>query len=125
MDEETGGAWLDREPRCLVHRRFSGRPPWRHGCGIDAQPVHEWAIAGGHGRSCDVCRDRRRDGRHAAGIVGRAVDREPVAMSLFSSPWSRYSGNDGAPTGRRQWPISSFITIQFQRFLSGCALPSG
>jgi hypothetical protein len=45
--------------------------------------VHGSAIAGGHGRDCDVCLARRRDALHGAGSVGGAADREPVAMSLL------------------------------------------
>ena len=87
MDEETGPAWLDREHRCLVRWSFSGRPYRRHGCGIVTQPVYGWVcVAGGRGRSRDARRARRHDDRHAAGIVGRAVGRQPVAMSLFSGP---------------------------------------
>ena len=84
MDEETGCAWLDREHRCLARRRFSGRPPRRHGYCNNAQPVMGRASLAATGGPRDVCRARRHDGGHAAGIVGRAVDREPVAMSLFS-----------------------------------------
>src|SRR5436190_12378155 len=85
MDEETGCAWLDREHRCLVLRRFSGRSTRRLGYGHDALPAYGWVfVAGGRGGSPDVCRARRPDGHHAAGIVGRAVGCEPVAMSSFS-----------------------------------------
>ena len=48
----------------------------------DTQPVHGQVVAGGHRRPRDVCRACRDDARHPDGGVGRAVDREPVAMSV-------------------------------------------
>ena len=68
--------WLDREHRRLARRGFSDRPPRRHGYSNHTQPVYGSVVAGGHGGDRDVCFARRHDGRHAAGIVGRAVDRD-------------------------------------------------
>jgi hypothetical protein len=84
MVEETECAWLDREHRCLARRRFFGRQPRQHGYGNDTHAPKSGRAAGGHATSPDLCLVRRHDTPHAAGIVDRAMGREPVAMSLFS-----------------------------------------
>jgi hypothetical protein len=62
------------------------------------------AVAGGLGRSAVLCRARRRDAGHAAGSVGRAVDREPMAMSMSGREPAR---STSCPTSRRKARVNS------------------
>lgn len=82
MDEKAGCARLDRQHRFLVRRdvrRCSDRRPDH---GDDPQPVYERVVACDLGRGGDgrlACRDH---GHRGAGIVGRAGDCEPLAISV-------------------------------------------
>jgi len=82
MDEKARRVRLDRQYRLLVLRDVRGCPARRPDHGDRSQSVCERVVARGLGRGGDGCLACRDHGHRRTGIVGRAGDPEPLAMSV-------------------------------------------
>ena len=83
MVEQAGCARLDREHRRRARRRLGGRQPRQHGFGNDTGAPESGRVARGDATSPALCVVGRHDALRAAGVVDRAADRGPDAMSFW------------------------------------------
>ncbi len=95
MVEQAGCARLDCEHRRRARRRLRGRRDRRHGFGNDTRAPKSGRVARGDATSPALCVAGRHDAPRAAGVVDRAADRGPDAMSFFGR------GRGAATTVRR------------------------